>query len=426
MAHPRPHMSIEDTPILIIDDEEIVLLAISESLKPEGYHIVTTTKPEKGIELLKKQEFAVIISDHHMPGMTGLEFFAEANKIQPMASRILITGVLTLKVVVDAINKGEIFRFIAKPWIREELLATVKNAIHRYELMSQNYRLQRQTQDSNSQLVRRNEELERINKDLQNRVRSEESSLSVADTNLKNALELTLRIVHQIDPDVGREIQQIVSVCDAMIRSNRVPAQIAPTLRVASYLSSLGKLSIERSKLREFQEHPQDLHPETLEYFQNIPVYSQLHASQFELFPELSRTVRASHERLDGRGYPDGLTSDRIPSAAKYLAVAVYYAESQLSTEQTLENLRRLSGTAFDATVVALFLEVNSGLNLSKKTRLAGINELAPGMVIGEDLRYPSGAVLLPKGSTLSDATIRLLQNSRGLNLSKETVLIYR
>ncbi|HOO92304.1 MAG TPA: response regulator, partial [Opitutales bacterium] len=126
------------TPILIVDDEEIVLLAIAESLIPEGYRIVRTTSPFEALEILKRDRFAVIISDHHMPGMTGLEFFAQAQQIQPNASRILITGVLTLKVVVDAINKGEIFRFIAKPWIREELLATVKNATHRYELVSKN------------------------------------------------------------------------------------------------------------------------------------------------------------------------------------------------------------------------------------------------------------------------------------------------
>jgi len=417
-------MSIEDTPILIIDDEEIVLLAISESLKHEGYKIVTTTKPEEGIALLKKQEFAVIISDHHMPGMTGLEFFAEANKIQPMSSRILITGVLTLKVVVDAINKGEIFRFIAKPWIREELLATVKNAIHRYELMSQNNKLQFQTQNNNSQLIKRNEELERINRDLQSRLQSESTNQSQADANLWNALELTLRIVHNIDSDIGREIQLIVSLCDAIIKTGRIPESVEKTLRIASYLTSLGKLSIEREKLKEFLEHPHDLKPDELEYFQNIPVYSQLHASQFENFPDLSKTVRASHERIDGRGYPDGLTGDRIPTAAKYLAVAVYYTESMMSTNQTLDNIRRMRGTAFDATAVDVFMEANSGFNLNKKSRLLPITDLAPGMVVGEDIRYPSGAVILPKGSTLSEATIRLLQQSRRLSVPKENLLI--
>lgn len=418
-------MSTEETPILIIDDEEIVLLAISESLKPEGYQIVTTTQPQKGLELLRQQEFSVIISDHHMPGMTGLEFFAEANKIQPLASRILITGVLTLKVVVDAINKGEIFRFIAKPWIREELLATVKNATHRHELMSQNHRLQQQTQTSNTALVERNEELERTNRALEAKLQQNSSSASYAQANLKNALDVALRIVHNLDPDIGRECQEIVSLCEAMIRTGRIESSIVPTLRVASYLTSLGKLNIERSRIQVFQNRPQELATEDLEYFQNIPVYSQLYATQFENLPELAKTVRSSHERIDGNGYPDGLYGDSIPTAAKYLAIAVYYAESHLSTERTLDNIRRLSGIAFDRTAATLFLEANSGLNSSKKTRMIMTGDLKPGMVIGEDLRYPSGAVMLPKGSSLSDTTIRLLQNSNRLNVSKESLLIF-
>ena len=419
-------MTNQQTPILIIDDEEIVLLAISESLKPEGYRIVTTTKPEEGIELLKKQEFAVIISDHHMPGMTGLEFFAEANKIQPMASRILITGVLTLKVVVDAINKGEIFRFIAKPWIREELLATVKNAIHRYELMSQNSKLQLETQSTNTELLEHNEKLELRVKELESKISRNQDMVKNAEANLKNALELSLRIVHQINPDIGREIQQIVQLCDAMVSTGRIASDIAPTLMIAAYLAPMGKLSVDPAQLKIFQEHPDDLSGEELEYYQNMPVYAQLHASQFENFPELSRTVRASHERLDGRGYPDGLTADKIPAAAKYLAVAVYYAESTLSTDQTLERIRTMSGTAFDPTVVALFTAANSGLNLSKKTRMTPLGELTPGMVVAEDLRYGSGAMLLPRGSSLSNATINLLQSSRRLQIPKNTILIYR
>jgi len=419
-------MTTEQTPILIIDDEEIVLLAISESLKPEGYHIVTTTKPEDGIELLKKQEFAVIISDHHMPGMTGLEFFAEANKIQPMASRILITGVLTLKVVVDAINKGEIFRFIAKPWIREELLATVKNAIHRYELMSQNSKLQSQTQSTNDQLIQENEKLMLRIQELETNISRNRNSVKNAEANLKSAMELSLRIVHQINPDIGRETQQVVQLCEAMIRTGRVPSEIVPTLRIAAYLAPMGKLSIDASQLKIFQEQPNSLSGEELEYYQNIPVYSQLHASQFENFPELSKTVRACHERIDGRGYPDGLRADKIPTAAKYLAVAVFYAESPLTTAQTLDRIRSMGGTAFDPAVVSLFADANSGLNISKKASMIALGELLPGMVVAEDLRYASGAMLLPRGSSLSNATIHLLQSSKHIQIEKSTLLIYR
>ena len=82
--------------------------------------------------MLKDQQFSVVISDQQMPLISGLEFLTQVREIQPNATRILITAVLTLSTVIDAINKGEIYRFIVKPWLREELLATVKTAVQRY------------------------------------------------------------------------------------------------------------------------------------------------------------------------------------------------------------------------------------------------------------------------------------------------------
>ena len=121
-------MSSLDTPtpkILLLDDDEIILLAIKETLGREGYDISVYSKAGEALEALKSDRFAVIVSDQRMPEMTGLEFLNESKSLQPNASRILITGVLTLNTVIDAVNKGEIFRFLAKPWIREELILSL-------------------------------------------------------------------------------------------------------------------------------------------------------------------------------------------------------------------------------------------------------------------------------------------------------------
>ena len=146
--------------ILIVDDEEIVLVALREMLIRQGYQVVTTTDPTVAIEELKLQEFAIVISDQRMPNLSGLELLARAREIQPDATRILITAVLSLDTVLEAINQGEIYRFIVKPWLREELLVTMKNAAQRYELIRQNRGLQAGTQAMNQQLVELNRSLE--------------------------------------------------------------------------------------------------------------------------------------------------------------------------------------------------------------------------------------------------------------------------
>src|SRR6185503_19841030 len=81
-----------------------------------------------------------------------LDFLIETRRIRPQASRILITAVLSLPTIVDAINRGEIFRFVAKPWLREELTATVKNAISRYQLVAENERVTAEMRNLNQQL----------------------------------------------------------------------------------------------------------------------------------------------------------------------------------------------------------------------------------------------------------------------------------
>ncbi len=147
-------------PILIVDDEEIVLVALRDTLTREGFQVVTSPHAIHALSVLKQHPFSVVITDQQMPMVTGLEFLAQVKQIQPDATRILITAVLSLGTVIDAINKGEIYRFVVKPWLREELLATVKNAVQRYELICSNAKLHAATLAMNEKLVHLNQALE--------------------------------------------------------------------------------------------------------------------------------------------------------------------------------------------------------------------------------------------------------------------------
>src|SRR5262249_27719731 len=147
-------------PILVVDDEEVVLVSLRDLLRREGYQVTTAPNAIEALAHLKAQPYSVVITDHQMPMLTGLEFLAQVKQMQPDATRILITAVLNLATVIDAINKGEIYRFIVKPWLREELIVTVKNAVQRYELISRNQMLQVTTLAMNERLVKLNHELE--------------------------------------------------------------------------------------------------------------------------------------------------------------------------------------------------------------------------------------------------------------------------
>src|SRR3569832_2129917 len=89
--------------VLVVDDEEIVLAALRETLRREPYHVVAVNDPVAGLNLLYEKQFAAIISVQQMPQLTGLEYLAQARTVQPDATRFLITAVLSLSSVIDSI-----------------------------------------------------------------------------------------------------------------------------------------------------------------------------------------------------------------------------------------------------------------------------------------------------------------------------------
>jgi two-component system probable response regulator PhcQ len=119
--------------VLVVDDEEIVLVALRETLRQLGLRVTAVSDAVDGLACLRAHEFSIVITDHQMPRLTGLEFLAQVRQIQPRASRILISAVLNISTVIDAINRAEICRFLLKPWQREDLLATLEAALERFE-----------------------------------------------------------------------------------------------------------------------------------------------------------------------------------------------------------------------------------------------------------------------------------------------------
>ena len=150
----------EARPILIVDDEEIVLVALRDTLLREGYTVVSSPHAVHALSVLKEQEFSVVITDQQMPMVSGLDFLGQVRQIQPDASRILITAVLNISTLIDAVNKAEIYRFVVKPWSREELLASVKSAVERFDLISKNSRLLAKTLAANQELQQLNRSME--------------------------------------------------------------------------------------------------------------------------------------------------------------------------------------------------------------------------------------------------------------------------
>lgn len=153
----------EPIQILCVDDERNVLRALQRVFLDEDYTLHTALSGSEGLEILSGEPgIQVVISDYRMPEMDGVEFLREVCERHPDTVRIVLSGYADTAAVVDAINEGQIYKFIPKPWNDDELRVTIANAIERYSLQAHNRELMRELQDSNEELQLMNDNLEKM------------------------------------------------------------------------------------------------------------------------------------------------------------------------------------------------------------------------------------------------------------------------
>lgn len=140
--------------LLIIDDEEEILKALNRQFRRD-YNIFTARSAEDGYRIMVETPIQVIISDQRMPGMNGSEFFGRVKNEFPDAIRLLLTGYADIQAVIAAVNDGNIYRYITKPWNPLDLGSTVREAFERYNLIVQNRRLFIELQEVNAMLESR-------------------------------------------------------------------------------------------------------------------------------------------------------------------------------------------------------------------------------------------------------------------------------
>ena len=114
--------------ILVVDDEQVVRSALSRVLEESGYRVLTAENGEEALGRLQDEGVGVIISDQHMPGMTGIDLLKLVRVRHPRVVRIMLTGEKDPEVPVRSINEGEVYRFIRKPWDNANLKTVVSFA----------------------------------------------------------------------------------------------------------------------------------------------------------------------------------------------------------------------------------------------------------------------------------------------------------
>ena len=161
--------------ILLVDDEENVLSALQRALRREKYTLLIASEPAEALAILRQGQVDVVVSDHLMPNMSGLDFLKEVRTCYPDVVRIMLTGHAEVATAMEAINEGEIYRFLTKPWDDAELKVALHLAFDKVGLERSNRQLQAAVQHQRALLAR----LERQHPGLRHVLRDESGALLV-------------------------------------------------------------------------------------------------------------------------------------------------------------------------------------------------------------------------------------------------------
>ncbi|MFH1672571.1 MAG: ATP-binding protein [Pseudomonadota bacterium] len=167
--------------LLFVDDEENILNALKRVFRNAGYMTKTATCGEEALNIISRDKISLIISDHRMPKMTGVELLQEIKERFPDTIRVLLTGYANLQDAIAAINQGEVHRYFVKPWDETDLLLSVKECLERYDLIQKNRKLARTTAKQRDLLKKANKGLYRQRRKLNAIVQSMGEGLIVVD-----------------------------------------------------------------------------------------------------------------------------------------------------------------------------------------------------------------------------------------------------
>ena len=322
---------------LVVDDEPGVRRSLARMLQAQGFQCFEASTGLEALELLERiGETPLIVSDMRMPELDGIGFLEAVRRRYPDTSVIMLTGLSDTTTAVDCLHLGAA-DFLLKPISMNELQARVARALEKRALVLQNRYYQ--------------ENLER---------RVHEQAQRIQELFLQG-VQMLARALEAKDAYTRGHSIRVSRYAVATARRMGFQGALLDGIRLGGELHDIGKIGTRESVLHK----PGSLTAEEFRQISEHPILGERMLSPLAReSPDVLRIVRSHHERLDGRGFPDGLRGERIPVEARIVAVADAfdamttrrpYRESR-PPEQAMAELRRVAGTQLDPEAVEAFV----------------------------------------------------------------------
>ncbi|HEX5354847.1 MAG TPA: HD domain-containing phosphohydrolase [Aquabacterium sp.] len=407
--------------LLCVDDEPNILSSLRRLFRASGYKVLTAEGGDQALALLAEQSVDLVISDMRMPHMDGAQLLEQIKDRWPSITRLLLTGYADVASTIAAINRGQIHRYMNKPWNDDEVLLIVKESFERKQLERDKQRLELLTQ-------RQNEELKDLNANLEFKVEQRTAELGQANDRLKKGYMATIKafssLIEQRGPHLVGHARKVADVSRRIAMAMNLDEQTVGDVFIAGLLHDVGQVSLPDVVLVKPVPKMAD---DELKQYRMHPLRGEQTLMSLDDLQGVSMLIRSHHERYDGQGFPDRLTGEAIPLGARILAVAETYDDLQSghlgSTGLSPSEARVLiekSHAQFDPIVVSAFLGLFKRPVVESTRPLSlTMGELRPGMVLAKDFMSDEGVVLLAADFVLTaDMIARLRAFERKLNRS--------
>jgi response regulator RpfG family c-di-GMP phosphodiesterase len=328
--------------ILVVDDDVLILAALSRILQAEGYQVVTHSDP---MQAAQEHDFHVVLTDFMMPMLNGVELLKLLREKNPRAVRLMLTAAADFRTASEAVNRGEVFRLLGKPWTLSELISSVRQAFEHYRLVEANARLTREVAEKNAELVAVNQELER---------RVVERTTGLLD-GLISALDYR-------DTETQWHSRRVALYSRRIAEEAGVGGAALDIVEQGALLHDIGKIGVRDGILLK----PGPLTPDEWVEMRRHPEFGYRMLAKMPYLHDAALIVLQHQERWDGKGYPQGLRGEDIVIGARIFCIAdtldaitsdrPYRKGRPLQVAK--DEIKRCSGTQFDPELVEAFQRI--------------------------------------------------------------------
>ena len=400
--------------VLCVDDEANIVSALRRLFRGSGYRVFTALSGAEALELMGREQVDLVISDMRMPLMDGAQLLEQVRTRWPATTRILLTGYADVASSVAAINRGEVYRYITKPWNDGEILMNARQAFERQALERDKQRLEQLTQHQNA-------ELKDLNATLEQRVATRTAELTQVGERTKRNYLNSIKVLSDLaglrNPTLVGHARRVADLSRRIGRKLGMSEAQAMEVFIAGLLHDVGHIGLPDAVLTKTLPK---MSASELALYQKHAVMGEQALMPLDDMQAVVGLIRSHHERHDGKGTPDRLAGNDIPLGARILALADAYDDLQnghviasgLSAAEAATFVQCGRGNQFQPEVVDAFVQVLADMvpRPEAKPIPTHTDALMPGMVLASELRSPEGVMLLAADQPLTADLIRRIR----------------